>query len=724
MKFNRKKGFTIIELVIVIAVIGILAAVLVPTFTRLIRKSRISTDTQLIRNLNTALESDKVETEHKTMESALNAAKAYGYDISKINASATNNEILWDSQNDVFCYYNQGELEYLPDSVDADKKLKATDYRLWKIYTAAPKDGENFSIYVAGQGAADYVNTHDVNVGVDCGDYTIQNVSYQNTGDARDVVIRTNSTDTVVTLNARQDSASVYGTAKVVNGENVADSSLHIEGSVPTVLIGTGRVVFEGTAETGVVIPTSANAIIAYSEALAKENYPITQRVAGVNTYKIQETKADEDSTIITESIVTFTNDNDTEYISIKDATTNEESKANQVAKDVQGSSAKPVIPISTSNATNVANGTSTNGITKQTNGIILNLEQLKTAVAQGGEYKLAANFTVTTTLTVNKELSLDLNGCVLETSVSSGKHTTMFNNCSKITIKDTSDSEQGRLIGRTTIMNFGEVYLLSGSIEAADNGGGAAVWNREGNGSSLTMSGGHLYATGGAAGSNSSNCIVNYATNTTVTITGGTLTSAAMVMQNQGTLKILGTKDNYIQIVGGAANFNCLKNVDSEASIDLKFVSIKANVGGCIENCKGYAVIESCNFKQVGLANHNSTAIATSGNGHTVIKSLKNESYQDFEESVMSTQNYCVYIFNSGGVVDIEGGTFIGGKNVLKTDDGGQINVIGGNFTGTYSTSGTGSINIMGGTFSVDPSSYLASGKTATQNGSIWVVD
>ncbi|MGM9683101.1 MAG: type IV pilin protein, partial [Eubacteriales bacterium] len=33
MKNTKKKGFTIVELVIVIAVIAILAAVLIPTFT-------------------------------------------------------------------------------------------------------------------------------------------------------------------------------------------------------------------------------------------------------------------------------------------------------------------------------------------------------------------------------------------------------------------------------------------------------------------------------------------------------------------------------------------------------------------------------------------------------------------------------------------------------------------------------------------------------------------
>ena len=52
---NNKKGFTIVELVIVIAVIAILAAVLIPTFSGIIAKANLSADQQAIRNMNTAL---------------------------------------------------------------------------------------------------------------------------------------------------------------------------------------------------------------------------------------------------------------------------------------------------------------------------------------------------------------------------------------------------------------------------------------------------------------------------------------------------------------------------------------------------------------------------------------------------------------------------------------------------------------------------------------------
>ena len=49
-KFNNKKGFTIVELVIVIAVIGILAGVLIPTFSGIVQRANESKINQEMTN--------------------------------------------------------------------------------------------------------------------------------------------------------------------------------------------------------------------------------------------------------------------------------------------------------------------------------------------------------------------------------------------------------------------------------------------------------------------------------------------------------------------------------------------------------------------------------------------------------------------------------------------------------------------------------------------------
>ncbi len=56
---KNNKGFTIVELVIVIAVVAILAAVLIPTFAGIVKRANISADVQTARNMGTILAGEK-----------------------------------------------------------------------------------------------------------------------------------------------------------------------------------------------------------------------------------------------------------------------------------------------------------------------------------------------------------------------------------------------------------------------------------------------------------------------------------------------------------------------------------------------------------------------------------------------------------------------------------------------------------------------------------------
>ena len=59
---NKKKGFTVVELVIVIAVIAILSAILIPTFVGLTNKAQEAALQENLRNSYVAYAADKAET--------------------------------------------------------------------------------------------------------------------------------------------------------------------------------------------------------------------------------------------------------------------------------------------------------------------------------------------------------------------------------------------------------------------------------------------------------------------------------------------------------------------------------------------------------------------------------------------------------------------------------------------------------------------------------------
>ncbi len=257
MKLNKRKGFTIVELVIVIAVIAILAAVLIPNISNLVKKANASADESLVRNLNTALSMD-VE-KHQTMDAALEAAlKNGGYELTTIVTKNMDNKILWDSKNDCFVYMKKGASKptYLPNTQEV-KDVKPYDY--FEILNELPADGkipdsQTYSVYLAGESTIPSVTTK---VGLDVGKNTVGEVTFTND---KKVSVLINTNGGKLTVDASEANVTHRGDASIVTIEAVAKESYHENGKVNEIKLKAGRVVVEAKAEVGSVLVTAAAA--------------------------------------------------------------------------------------------------------------------------------------------------------------------------------------------------------------------------------------------------------------------------------------------------------------------------------------------------------------------------------------------------------------------------------------------------------------------------------
>ena len=125
-KFTNIKGFTIVELVIVIAVIAILATVLVPTFSNVIEKANTSSDISLVRNINNVLKInsslDDIPSNKTQVRSIL---RQYG--IKNTKNKAKQNNIYWTKANNSFFIWNNEEQEIIYPECYKGMKLEEFD---------------------------------------------------------------------------------------------------------------------------------------------------------------------------------------------------------------------------------------------------------------------------------------------------------------------------------------------------------------------------------------------------------------------------------------------------------------------------------------------------------------------------------------------------------------------------------------------------------------------
>ena len=461
---NSKKGFTLVELIIVVAVIALLAAVLIPTFSSLIQKANQAKDEALVSNLNKAiaLSTEKYDNVHDVLD----AVKANaGFDVAKISASVSEHEILWDSVNYCFVYKTEKGITGIPDT-QTNKDVK--DYQYWQFLSKEIPAVENqkYSIYWAGVDLAEA----NVAVGFDAGNAKIEKISYaraENVETHEDVKIRTKGGN--LTIDAVTDSVEHHGTVDKVNITAVAPHSYYEKGEVRgNLTIKEGKLEITKQAVVNTVLVSSANVEI-LSEEGAKINY------------------------------VAATDRNALEVI--KNATT--------IPEEVKNTDKK----VTATNADKFVGGLGT----KESPYLIATGEQALAMKNASGYFKFIADVTVTNEIYMSgKTYVVDLNGHSVKLEYADGVKP---NNGSVFYI----GGEKGNLtINDSSVAQTGAVI---GSNKTYTNKVTSAV--RAGNYGKLTINGGHFYGTSEGTSCIFVNTNWASDTKATVTINGGIFETA-----------------------------------------------------------------------------------------------------------------------------------------------------------------------------------------------------
>ncbi len=129
MRKTNKKGFTIVELVIVIAVIAILAAVLIPTYSSLVKKANESADIQAVKNMNTFLAAAKYTDGVDSILDVYDVFEESDYSVESYAPLYKGRSFYYSKEDNMIVYAEDGKVIYpkLDSDVQGSKSWLSLD---------------------------------------------------------------------------------------------------------------------------------------------------------------------------------------------------------------------------------------------------------------------------------------------------------------------------------------------------------------------------------------------------------------------------------------------------------------------------------------------------------------------------------------------------------------------------------------------------------------------
>lgn len=708
---KSRKGFTIVELVIVIAVIGILTAVLIPVFSGLINRANLAADNALVKNINTQLATSEVEHgKNQTMFDALQDAKEAGYLVENINAKSNGNELVWDQTLDRFALIDKDGNVIAGEVKDLNKKEN-----LWKIYDAIPTT-QTYSIYASNKVNASIVN---VKVGFDAGDNArIQTINYTNTS-AKEVTIRTNGGELII--NAPNDTIRHFNKANSVNIIKAASASYHENGEVSFIQISQGRVELERSAKVKAIHVANVQTVDNNGN-ISKSTNTFSNNVILTLNNKQVDLSRDVIGTNINEPVLVCevqANASSNEYIWLVGNGTIEDAKV-YVTETIDAPNTSVASTVTTENASAAAKAIANNAVLNEDGTVkkdetgntvvedggvdaekaelanvifeIKNIEDFKTFIsANGTKYNqgiLKNNLEVTELLTIQKNISLNLDGHKITNMAIDGRFLALADNV-EVVIDGTKEGS-GMEIPLSNERSYG-FFKLSNTSSLTLNGGSYTGYTN--NGAFIRPDNGANTANGKQGAKivlNDINARTNYRflASGNVTYADLKLNGGNFIQDNSGLTAPGGTIPAFW--LCGYVN----------AEID--GAKIVSDIGSCMSVSAGNATLKNNDFyvkNENSIQPWNMTAISLESFAKVTIESGK----------YASKAGYGTYIFTSGGRLTINGGTFEGQSAAARSDFDSKnynyyakLQINGGVFKGDVKTNGDARayIIIAGGDF------------------------
>lgn len=250
MKRSTEKGFTVVELVIVVAVIAILAAVLVPTFSEVVRNAKVSKDVSLCKNANIALAThEATDGKPKRVSDAIEGISDDGFVLNRLIPVAEGCYMVYDLTNNRFALLDNGfDIVYSETEISDDLYLLTGDQNT--IDKAKLNETYSFKYLITTNENLTLDNSFDARLIADC------NVTLKT--DNTECFIFTDGGNIVI--NAPQATITHVGNADTVTVDKVSGNSYHVQGTVNELILRSGRVVVEGDSVVDViVIPEDAD---------------------------------------------------------------------------------------------------------------------------------------------------------------------------------------------------------------------------------------------------------------------------------------------------------------------------------------------------------------------------------------------------------------------------------------------------------------------------------